>query len=623
LDRGEELRNGGTSLFLIDHGEGSRLGVANSSEFMCRGEFLIRGSFPGRFLRLVILGTVLLTADMGLGQVGSLHHIDPSGRSGLPPPVQKEQPLKPKVPPAEILPPVEPPPEELKEKGPILRVFVRKIEVVGSTVLPEEELRQITASYENREVTTEDLDDVCKLVTMAYVTKGYPNSGAILPDQDLIDGIVTVQVIEGRLSEIRIQGTKWFRPSYLRNRIELGTGPPLNTNVLRNRLQLMLQDERLQQLRTELKPGSALGEAVLDVTLVEARPVLLFAEYNNYINPSVGENQLRGTVIHRNLTGNGDVLNVGFGASAQASPFAIGVFPSMDALYLLPLNKYDTTFAVGYRYVNFEVVEDPFRSLDIGSRTQIWTGSLRHPLYRTLHDDVALTIVGEYEQNANTLSGFSFDSVTGMKNGFGNVAALRFIQEWTHRTTASVFAVRSRFTTGIDVLGATVNSTPDAADGQFFSWLGQFQWLKQFASTRIELLHLANMQIANDRLFPLEQISVGGRYSVRGYRENTLLRDNGIVYQFETRFPLWRSNRGFPSVQFCPFADVGHSWSAKGSIGDVHTLASIGAGLRFNLSALTNLNVYWGHRLVTHNVFNSHQSLQDEGVHLQFALNLW
>jgi len=221
------------------------------------------------------------------------------------------------------------------------------------------------------------------------------------------------------------------------------------------------------------------------------------------------------------------------------------------------------------------------------------------------------------------LSGAPFDSVTGMKNGFGNVAALRFIQEWTHRTTASVFAVRSRFTTGIGVLGATVHSTPDAADGQFFSWLGQFQWLKQFESTRIELLHLVNMQIADDRLFPLEQMSVGGRYSVRGYRENTLLRDNGIVYQFETRFPLWGSSTGFPSIQFCPFADVGHSWSAKGSIGDVSTLASIGAGLRFNLTPLTNLNVYWGHRLVTHNVSNPHDSLQDEGVHLQFALNLW
>lgn len=577
---------------------------------------------PERVFGVAVLLTVL-TADIGLGQVGLPPPIDPSGRSSSPPPVQNEQPLQPKERPSEILPPVELTPEELQDKGPVLRVFVRKIEVMGSTVLPEEELRQLTAAYENRDVTTEELEEVRKLVTMAYITKGYPNSGAILPDQDLIGGLVTLQVIEGRLSEIRIEGTRWFRPSYLRNRIDLGTGPPLNTNVLRHRLQLILQDERLQQLRTEIRPGIALGGAILDVTVVEANPMKAFVEYNNYVSAGVGENQLRGTAIHRNLTGNGDVLSVGFGASAQAAPFAVGVFPSIDAMYLIPLNRYDTTFSAGYRYVNYQVVQDPFRSLDIKSETQIWTISLRQPVYRTLHDDIALSIVGEYEQNANTLSGLPFDSVTGMKNGFGNVAALRFVQEWTHRTTASVFAVRSRFSAGIGVLGATVSGIPDTPDSQFFSWLGQFQWLKQFESSKIELWNLLNVQLANDRLFPLEQMSVGGRYSARGYRENTLLRDNGIVYQFEARFPLWRSNTGFPSLQFCPFADVGHSWAAKGTVGDVHTLASIGAGLRLNFSPLTNLNVYWGHRLVTNNVSNPHDSLQDEGVHVQFALNLW
>jgi hypothetical protein len=51
-------------------------------------------------------------------------------------------------------------------------------------------------------------------------------------------------------------------------------------------------------------------------------------------------------------------------------------------------------------------------------------------------------------------------------------------------------------------------------------------------------------------------------------------------------------------------------------------LASVGAGLRFNLGTLANLNVYWGRRLVTSQVANPHNSLQDEGVHIQFVLNV-
>ena len=573
------------------------------------------------FQLLMLVACSLLMPELDYAQVGLPPVIDPSGRSGLPPPVEQKQPLRPEQPPTEILPPVQPSPRDLRQKGPLLRVFVRQIQVVGSTVLSQEELTQLTALYENREVTTEDLEELRRRITLAYIDKGYPNSGAVLPDQAVVDGTITLQVIEGRLSDVRIQGTKWFRPSYLRDRIELSAGPPFNMNPLRDRLQLLLQDDRLERLNAELKPGTVPGEAILDVAVQEANPVRAFVEYNNYINPTVGENQLRGTMAHRNLTGRGDVLSMSFGASGQASPAKIGVFPAVDASYAIPLNRYDTTLFAGYRYFKFKVVEDPFRPLDIKSETQIFTLSLRQPVYRTLNDEVTIALVGEYEQNANSLLGTPFDFVTGMKNGFGNVAALRFIQEWTHRTTESVFSVRSRFSTGVDVLGATVNGASGAAEGQFFSWLGQAEWLKRFES-RIEILNFLNMQLANDHLFPLEQMAVGGRYSVRGYRENTLLRDIAFVYQFETRFPLWSSSEGFPYVQFCPFADVGHSWSAKGVSGDPQTLASVGAGLRFNISTVANLNVYWGRRLVTNNVSNPHNGLQDEGVHIQFVLNI-
>jgi hemolysin activation/secretion protein len=243
-------------------------------------------------------------------------------------------------------------------------------------------------------------------------------------------------------------------------------------NPLRDRLQVLLQDDRLQRLNAELKPGTVPGEAVLDVAVEESNPIHAYAEYNNYLNPTVGENQLRGTVVHNNVTGHGDILNLGFSASAQASPYQVGVFPGVNASYAIPLNKYDTTFLAGYRYFKFKVVEDPFRPLDIKSETQIFTLSVRQPLYRSVTDEVAIGIMGEYEQNANTLLGTPFDFVNGQRNGFGNVAALRFVQEWTHRTTQSVFSIRSRFSLGVDVLGATVNSTAGAADGQFFSWLG-------------------------------------------------------------------------------------------------------------------------------------------------------
>jgi hemolysin activation/secretion protein len=271
-------------------------------------------------LLFMIVSLGLLLSDRGFAQVGLPPVIDPSGRSGLPPPVEQKKPLRPEQPPTDILPPVQPVPRDLGEKGPVLRVLVRKIHVIGSTVLTQAELHELTAPYENREVTTEDLEELRRQITLAYIDKGYPNSGAVLPDQAVVDGTITMQVVEGRLSDVKIHGTKWFRPSYLRDRIELSAGPPFNMNPLRDRLQLLLQDDRVERLNAELKPGAVPGEAILDVAVQETNPVRAFVEYNNYINPTVGENQLRGTVAHRNLTGRGDVLSMSFGASGQASP---------------------------------------------------------------------------------------------------------------------------------------------------------------------------------------------------------------------------------------------------------------------------------------------------------------
>jgi len=135
------------------------------------------------FSLLLVVACGLSLPDSGYPQVGLPPVIDPSGRSGLPPPVEQKKPLRPQEPPADILPPVQPSPRELGEKGPVLRVFVRQIQVTGSTVLTTQELAQRTAPYENREVTTEDLEELRRQITLAYIEKGYPNSGALLPDK--------------------------------------------------------------------------------------------------------------------------------------------------------------------------------------------------------------------------------------------------------------------------------------------------------------------------------------------------------------------------------------------------------------------------------------------------------
>ena len=102
-------------------------------------------------------------------------------------------------------------------------------------------------------------------------------------------------------------------------------------------------------------------------------------------------------------------------------------------------------------------------------------------------------------------------------------------------------------------------------------------------------------------------MALGGRYTVRGYREVTILRDNSFIASVEPRFPLLRWANGEPMVQFAPFMDVAHGWNLGDNRPSVtapitnfpDTLASVGAGLRWNIlpNDRASFEVYWGHQL--------------------------
>lgn len=253
-----------------------------------------------------------------------LPQIDPSGRSGAPPPLEKEKPLEPK--PSPLIP--SPAPlvtEEEKGRAQLVRVFVRQIRLVGNTVFSAADLAHITDAFLNRELTTEDLESLRLALTLHYVNAGYVTSGAVVPDQTVTEGVITVQVIEGKLTRIDIEGTEKYWPGYFRDRIALAAGPPVNINVLQERLQLLQQDPRLERLNVELRPGVVRGESEAHVKVAEASPYKAWLEFNNFQTPVVGAERVLGTISHQNLTGHGDPISFTYGQSDGVDPIIVAV----------------------------------------------------------------------------------------------------------------------------------------------------------------------------------------------------------------------------------------------------------------------------------------------------------
>ena len=577
---------------------------------------------------VVALLVCCVFAQPALAQVFLPPIFDPTGRSREGPPLRKEEPLKPK--PAPLEPTAPAPPAETQERLPPVKVFVREYKFEGHTVFTTEELQSVASSYANREVNTEDLESLRTAVTLLYVKRGYVTSGAVIPDQAVTEGVVRIQIIEGKLSEISIEGAKWLWPSYYRRRIALSAGPPVNIFTLQERLQLLQQDPPVQRINAELRRGVAPGESELNVRVSEYRPFKAWLDFNNYQPPSVRAERGLATIAHDSLTGNGDKFQFTYGQSIPMNN-TTGVLPLIQTSYILPFTPWDTSLMVGYRHTDFEVVSDPFKALDIKGHIQIFTLGLQQPVFRNLNHQVTFSIQGEYLSNQNSLLGQPFDFFAGYHNGAANVAALRFLQDWTYRSQESVVGVRSRFSVGLDVLDATINSGP-VADSQYFSWLGQFQALRRFDEyAGTQLLGRIDLQVANDRLFPLEQVPVGGRYSVRGYREISLLRDNAFLASIEPRLPIsrWFWGGREDLLQLAPFFDYARAWAAKGSTPDPMDLMSVGAGLRtaFLPNNQGYFEVYWGYRLrgsgTNDPPYQTNGNLQDHGVHLQLVLQVF
>ncbi len=503
------------------------------------------------------------------------------------------------------LPPVPregaPPPAE----GP--RFQVRGFRFLGHTVYSDEVLQAIAAPFVGRPITLADLEELRHRLTLQYVKNGYVNSGALLPDQRVTDGIITYRIIEGELSEIRIEGTGRLRPEYVRDRLGLGAGPPLNTEDLQERFQLLLSDPLIERLNGTLGPGPELGKSALDVAVTRAKPYSLSVFIDNYRPPSTGAEEIRLDGLVRNLTGYGDLWDLSLQFRDRGTDINTG--------FAIPVTASDTTLWCRYIKGDASVVEEPLIDLDIESDSQSFECGIRRPLYRTLSRTVTLGALLAVRENENFLLDEPFSFSLGEEDGKSKVSPLRLFQEFVARDRKQVFTARSTFSIGLDAFGATIHDDR-LPDGRYLAWLGQGQYARRVLPNGAQLVLKGVVQLANDNLLPLERIAIGGVYTVRGYRENTLVRDNGYAGSIEFRYPLGMGT-SWGRFQLVPFMDYGYAWN-KGKQSEGEQLHSIGVGLLWSLAPRLSAELYVAHSFEDVLEIQDH-NLQDDGIHFRLT----
>jgi len=496
-----------------------------------------------------------------------------------------------------------------QSQGP--KLYLKGVIFEGNSAFSSEQLSSIAKSFIDRKVTMTDLEELRYRLTRYYTDRGYSNSGAIIkPKQIVKNGMVIFQIIEGNLSEVHVKGTERLNPAYVTDRIWSDKNEVFNTQKLQEYFQLLLYDPMIERMDGSLIPGPNPGSAILDLKVNRAKAYGLNLTIDNSRSPSTGSERGRLSAKIFNLTGFGDRLDIASEFSKGATNWAVN--------FELPINQYDTRASFRYDTTESSVIRGPLSGIDIENKYRTLEFSLNHPIWRNLHGHFLLGSTFSFRNNKSFLLGQPFPfSPSDEKDGTSSVSVLRLWQDYQHRSIDSVLALRSSFNFGLDLFDATIHSS-NLADGKFASWLGQLQYAQKVLD-ETQIVFRSDIQLSNDPLLSLEQFSLGGINTVRGYRENTLIRDQAYLMSVELRYPIY-NNINYGQFKLTPFVDYGNAWNYK-QFKNREYLLSVGIGITWQAKKQIDAALYIAHDIKKAPEV-SEFNIQDNGIHFRINMHI-
>ncbi len=524
-------------------------------------------------------------------------------------------------------------------------INVKKIEFDKKTVtvFTPERLKEIKVlksqktigEINHQQLSYNQLVEIATKVAEFYAQEGYQTSGAVAVispeeiekrDQNPhAEVIVTIKVLEGILEKINLteKNTKYEGRlgNYIRYRLGVEVNRPLNVNNLLQSLQLLQIDPLIQNINAKLTTGSDRNKSILSVEYIPANSFNPKISLDNSRPPSIGTVQREIELREDNLTGLGDTISISYKNTDGSN--------RIDTRYTVPITPENGTIGFIYTWSDNDVIQDPFFDIDrdgngpdIESNYNAYDFNIKQPIIRTINEqtfeELILALTASWRETQSFLLDMGFPLSPGADaQGISRVFALRFAQEYTQQKPTEVIAFRSEFNFGLEAFNATSNEQvsggEELPDSSFFAWRGQAQYVKLFAPDTLFLAR-SNIQLSSEALLPIEQFSLGGFATVRGYRQDLLLTDNGWGVSVEFRYPILQLFEGEGVLQIIPFFDYGLGWNSSNVPNpNPQNLASLGVGLQWRYKSNFIAKIESGIPLIS--VDTDKNTLQENGIY--------
>ncbi|MEG8038621.1 POTRA domain-containing protein [Sphingomonas sp. LR60] len=256
-----------------------------------------------------LTGTLLLATEAS-AQVAPLPaQVDPGRvqQQLAPPPLPRTAP--------EIVTP-EIPETVAPEAAANVRLTVRDIRVEGSTVYPAGAFDDLIRPLLGREITLTDAFRLADAITARYRSDDYVLSRVIVPAQRVEDGVLRLQVVEGFVSKVEVQGKA---SRVLRRYADaLVASRPLRGKVLERYL-LLMNDLAGVDARAVLAPAPDVAGGSLVTIVATHKAIDAYAGMDNHGSRYIGPIQYYGGVATNDALGLGERIALNYAGAAPAS----------------------------------------------------------------------------------------------------------------------------------------------------------------------------------------------------------------------------------------------------------------------------------------------------------------
>lgn len=458
--------------------------------------------------------------------------------------------------PAQVVLPVQAAPSQHEPRAKRFRVNAFKFS--GNTVYKERSMKRLVERFVDMELNLYDLNKAAETITDFYHGRGYTLARAVIPAQKVENGVVHIQIIEGRIGKVTLTGNRRFSSSYIAARTKLlRPGTLVTTDRLETTL-LLLGDIPGLNAKVTLAPGTEFGDTDAEIALTE-KLFSGFVGINNYGRKETGSNKLEFGLNLNSPFGWGDQLSL-TGSSTDHK-----LVKYWKAGYSVPLNTLGTRLAFNTSKVEYEV-SGPLSVLGIGGDVNTKELLLSHPLVRTRNDSQFVTLGVKRSELTQTALNMTVSSNTI------NVLTAGYQLNYIHDDAA---------VTNMSVTLATNFKSLDSATQQN-ALPGRFELDVNHTAAftqKWDLFLRANYVFSKGMLPDTEKFSVGGPASVRAYRPSELRGDSGYLGVAELRRPF--SMAGSMAI-FRLTADTAQAvYKLPGYSDSSQNLHSVGVGATF------------------------------------------